>query len=102
MIDWGNLAANSAWILGCAIALAAVSYASWLASTSGEKLRNQWKKPGLQKAINLAGLLFCTGLAATSDAIWETILWAILAALFFIQLVLGFIRPHSPANTPPA
>ena len=38
MIDWFNLAANSLWILGCAIALAVLSYASWQASLRREKI----------------------------------------------------------------
>jgi hypothetical protein len=29
MIEWGGLAANSLWILGCALALATLSFAGW-------------------------------------------------------------------------
>jgi hypothetical protein len=102
MINWGELAGNVSWILGCAIALACFSYALWQASVSREKVRSQWQKPPLQKALYLAGVLFCTGLAGSSSSLWEIILWAVLAGLFFVQLIVSLIRRDSPANIPPA
>ena len=39
MIDWLNLIANTFWILGCALALATVSYAGWQASVEDKKIR---------------------------------------------------------------
>lgn len=88
MIDWFNLAANSLWILGCAIALATLSFASWQASVRREKLRARLNQPGVQQFFFLAGILFCAGLAATADSILETVLWGILDVLFLAQWVL--------------
>ncbi|MBN2549540.1 MAG: hypothetical protein JXB15_10305 [Anaerolineales bacterium] len=93
MIDWVNLAGNAAWILGCAVALAALSFASWQAWNQGQNLRQQLKQPGVVRWIFLAGFLFCGGLAATAQAIWEIALWALLAALFLVQWALLQRRP---------
>ena len=38
MIDWFDLAANSLWIIGCAVALASLSYAIWMASMRQKKV----------------------------------------------------------------
>ncbi len=88
MIEWGGLAANSLWILGCALALATISYASWQASLAGIKLSAQLKRPQLQAGFSLAGLLFCAGLSLTSDVGWRLGLWAILGVFFLIQLIV--------------
>ena len=85
MIDWLNLLANSFWILGCALALATLSYASWQASGKNEKMGMVLSSPGYKISLYAAGTLFSIGLAATSDRIWEIVLWTILAILFIIQ-----------------
>jgi len=88
MIDWFNLAANALWIIGLAIALAVVSHASWQAALHHEKLRTQLARPGYQIYIDLAAVLFCLGMAATSRRVWEIILWGVLAVLFIAQAVV--------------
>jgi hypothetical protein len=88
VIDWLNLAANSLWILGCAIALAAFSLASWEASIQHEKLRHYLQKGAYQAVFSLAGLLFCLGLAILASRWWETALWLALATWFALQLAL--------------
>lgn len=101
MIDWMNLAANALWIVGCALALATLSWASWQAAEAKEKLRTRLGRPAPQAFLNLAGLLFSAGLAATSDAMWERALWAVLAVLFLAQFVLAArqaLTPPAPAS----
>jgi hypothetical protein len=92
MIDWANLAANALWILGCAVALATLSYASWEASAYHEKFSLRLKRPGIQAALNLGGFLFASGLAATSDSTLEIILWLVLVVAFLAQVVFYFVR----------
>ena len=92
MIDWFNLAANALWILACAIALATLSYASWAASLQHEKLRKILALPNYQISINLAGILFCLGLAGTSSKLWQSVLWLILMELFVALSVIELIR----------
>ena len=92
MIDWANLAANALWIVGCAIALGTLSYASWEASVVKDKFTNRLKLPSYQIALNLAGFLFSAGLAWTSDTTLETVLWSILTVAFFAQMVAAYWR----------
>lgn len=94
MIDWLNLAANSLWIIGCAVGLAAISYASWEASLNQVKLRQKLRGAGYQAAFNAAGLLFCVGLAGLSSRWWEVLLWTALSTWFAIQLALPLFRPR--------
>lgn len=88
MIDWFNLAANALWILGCALALGTLSFASWQASIRNEKLRQRLSHYSIQAAFDAAGILFCAGLAATSDTTLEIVLWSVLGILFLVQ---GFL-----------
>jgi hypothetical protein len=101
MIDWFHVAANALWILGCSLALGTLSYASWRTVVEPEKLRVVLAKKVYQIALNLAGLLFCAGLAATSSSILQTGLWAALGILFLIQVILN-LRRLKPAAQPAA
>ena len=99
MIDWFNLAANALWILGCALALGTFSYASFQASLRGEKLRTYLGRPAMQATIDLAGALFCAGLAATSKPAWQMALWAVLGVLFLVQMVFSLRHKTAPTQT---
>jgi hypothetical protein len=88
MIDWFNLAANALWILACSLLLATLGYASWSASLRHEKLRKILVLPNFQTPMNIAGILFCFGLAGTSNKWWEIMLWLIVAALFTAQTAI--------------
>ena len=92
MIDWYNLIMNACWILGCAVALAALSYASWEASSKEEKFRTCIGKPHIQLALNCGGFLFSAGLAGTSDVVWQRILWIILVIGFLAQIMKEFYQ----------
>jgi hypothetical protein len=87
MIDWFNLFANSLWILALALALAALSYASWHASLDKEKLSSTLGKGGYPIVFSLAGVLFCAGLALTASSSVQIILWTILGISFLIILL---------------
>lgn len=84
MIDWFNVAFNALWILGLAVALAALSYASWEAWMFQESFAARLRRPPIQAAFCLAGLLFCLGLAGTAGAAWKSALWLALAAGFLL------------------
>ena len=85
-IDWREVFTNALWIIGCAIALATLSYADWRAAQYHEKLRAQFARPKLRVAIDFALVLICAGLAATSSSTISIIIWIILAVLSIIQL----------------
>jgi hypothetical protein len=95
MIDWFNLAGNALWILGCALALGTLSFASWQASIRNERLRHRLANSNIQAAFNAAGMLFCAGLAATSETTLEIVLWSVLGVLFLIQGILGVRQKFS-------
>ncbi len=86
-IDWREVFTNAIWIIGCAVALATLSYADWRADQQHEKLRAQFARPKIRVAFDLALVLFCVGLAATSDSTVTVIIWIILIVLSIIQLV---------------
>ena len=88
MINWFGVFANSLWILGLAVALATLSYASWQASIYHIKTRQQLKQPGILISFSAAAVLFCAGMAATSDKVWEIVIWSVLGILFIIQIIL--------------
>jgi hypothetical protein len=90
VIDWYNLAANALWIIALALALTVLSFASWEARVSGERLRVALSRPRWEFTLNLAGAMFCLGLAATSDRIWERALWLVLAGLYLFQIGFNF------------
>jgi len=94
MIDWLSVGSNALWILGCAVALATLSYASWEASVYDEKFTTRLVRTPILASLNLAGLLFSLGLAATSDGTIEKILWLILAVAFCGLLIYTAIYPR--------
>ena len=95
MINWLNLLANTFWILGCALALATLSYASWQASVGNEKMGMVLSSPAYKISLYAAGALFSIGLAATSERIWEILLWTILAILFAVQIGVSIRRKNN-------
>ena len=100
MIDWNNLAANSLWIMGCAAALATLSYAIWMVSMRQKMLRTILAGYQYQIVLNLSGVLFCIGLAATSDALWEILIWLLLVVLFAAQLVITILKNRKKDTDP--
>jgi hypothetical protein len=85
MINWYNLFANSLWILALSLLLAILSYTRWEAKRDGKRLRDRINQPERSLPMNLAGALFCLGLAATSQRWWEIGLWLLLFILFVVQ-----------------
>lgn len=102
MIDWLNLAANALWILGCAIALAVLSYTSWEASHYHEKMAARLRRPAAQAVLNLAGLLFFLGLGLVNKQLLHRSLYFLLALLFLALMLASFrgIRKTAPPNSP--
>ena len=86
MINWLYLLANSLWILALALVLTGLGITRWETKTgpgSWKELLNQSSRVIL---FNLAGLLFCLGLALAAQAWWERALWIVLVILFGIRI----------------
>lgn len=102
MIDWANLTANALWIIACAMVLACLSYASWEASLNKTRMSERLRLPGYQAILNLAGLLFCAGLAWLADHWLMRIAWIILAVLSLVFFILSLkARKNQPTPEPP-
>ena len=85
MIDWFNLIANLLWIIALALTLSVVSIARWEAIEKGQKLRDALNTNRWLVTLNTAGITFCGGMAALSDALWEQVVWLLLLVLFCLQ-----------------
>ena len=94
MIDVWAVLANSLWILGAAVLLATISWAYWVANTQGDRLRTVMSLPRIQQALHGGFFLFCAGLAATSRAWWERLLWGLLAAVWMVRALRERINTH--------
>lgn len=90
MIDWFGVFANSLWVGALAFLLALISRASWQAARDQVKFRAVLTKSSYQAGICLAGMLFCSGLALTSTAVIQVVLWAGLGVACFILLLVNF------------
>lgn len=104
MIDWANLAANGLWILGCAVILATLSYASWDASVLRERMGARLGRASYQAGLSLGLLLFTIGLAAAADEVLPRIIWGVLAVLALLMLIRAAMQakkePKAPATPP--
>ena len=89
LIDWGSLAANALWVVGLALALASLSFAYFEASSNQVRLGAILQQRRFDLTLNLAGILFCAGLAATSRQILEITLWVVLVILFLISMLIS-------------
>ena len=97
MIDWFNLFANALWIAALALVLAVLSYASWSAGVRGSSLLDTLALRGPQSWLNLAGLLFSSGLFLTTPPGILKYFWLIPAGYFLWSLFAAlFLNPRNP------
>jgi len=85
MIDWVSVGFGGLWIFGLSLALAAVGIANFLAGENKECFRQALERPACRNMFDLGLVCFCLGWAGGAPAIWERLLWVILASLFVLQ-----------------
>ena len=85
MINWWSLISNSIWILALSLVLAVVSIAYYQSRQKGEKISTLLNTPKYALSLNIAGSMFCFGMAVTSTRWWEILLWIVLLVLFSYQ-----------------
>lgn len=95
MIDWYFVFSNALWIFALALALATISFARWQAFQEGQKLGQVLDRANWQIPMNISGLVFCLGLAATSARLWERVLWLVMVLLFGIQTWIAVRKPRN-------
>lgn len=88
MFDWYSVAANSLWILGTSVIVAAASYYAWVAGNEQSSFVSQFEKPSFALAFFLGLGLIGLGLLGTGDGILQTG----LAGLLVAGSVLAIIR----------
>jgi len=82
LIDWPMVAFGALWIVGLAVILSALGFAYYEAGQADEKLRTLLRRSPFQRALNAGLTLFCLGMIGSAGAIWERVLWGLLAAAF--------------------
>jgi hypothetical protein len=80
---------NALWILGLGFIIASLSYASFQAAQQKKQFKQALKMPACRKLGLLGLVIFCIGLAGGVSAIWERIVWAVLAIIFTYQAWLA-------------
>ena len=82
LIDWPMVGFAALWIVGLAVILSAFGFAYYEAGQAEEKLRTRLRRPAFQRALNAGLTLFCLGMIGSAEALWEQVLWGLLAAAF--------------------
>jgi len=91
MIDWYSVGFSALWIFGIGLVTAALSFANYLASQQKLRfkqaclLRQALEMSACRIMINLGLVFFCLGRAGSVPAVWERLLWAVLALMFALQ-----------------
>ena len=88
MINWLSVVANSFWIAGLALLLAAISYSYWHAGQTGRSVREELGSLSFQRVAALGLLLLGIGLAGTSAMLWQVVLAGTLVLGSAIALIL--------------
>jgi hypothetical protein len=78
VIDWPSIVFNTLWIVGCAVTLAAFSYANWLAHLQGVRTRQLLSAPNIQLSFVIGLGLISLGLFFLSRGWLEYVLWAVV------------------------
>jgi hypothetical protein len=94
MIDVWSVAANGLWILGLSILLAALSWAVWASTAGDDRLRIVIMRPPIRLSVDLGFLIFCIGLAVTTQKWWGRALWAALAVAWGVQIWISTHLTH--------
>ena len=86
MFQWLTVARNALWILGAAVLLAQLSYASWLAREQNRPLRLILSAPGPKRRLWLGLALIAAGLTLTAATLWEQLIWTAFTLFTLINL----------------
>jgi len=61
-------------------------------------MRSLLSTPNYELGLNIAGALFCAGLALTTpEPWWETTLWTLLGVSFLAQIGYGLYQRRNPS-----
>jgi len=100
---WAGIAANGLWVAGAAVAVATLSWTSWLAACTGAIWREAWKASGAWRWLDAAAALVCLGLAGSARSSAECVVWIAFALCFaLLSLRAARLRLQVACVQPPA
>jgi len=85
VIDLERVIAGGLWIAGLSLALAAWSWAAWRRRMERTAWREALERVGTRRALGAGFVLFCAGMALSSRAWWERIVWIGLALASIVE-----------------
>ena len=94
LIDWRMVAFSSLWILGAALLLTTAGFAYERSRREARTFKQLFGASPYDLAINLGLFLFSVGMLGSGGALWERVVWGLLAAgfLFFILQSIKRLR----------
>jgi hypothetical protein len=87
MIDWWGLFANTLWVVGLAIVLAAFSMAHYRARSRQVPLRQRLQGSGFQFPFCIGTILFGLGLLVSGQNWWEKVIGGLVALVFVVEAI---------------
>lgn len=85
MIDWYSMGFGALWILGLGLVVAALSFANYLTSQQKRRFKQVLKMSACRITIDLGLVFLCLGLTGGLSAVWERLLWGVLALIFIVR-----------------
>ncbi len=87
MINWVYVFINAFWIVGLAILVATVSFHYWQAAQEKRPFAAQLNQAFHQRTVWIGFVLITIGLAGSSNLLWESIVWGVMALLALFNLI---------------
>jgi len=92
MLDWAGVGVNALWVVGAALALAAISYADWWAHSHQVHRRLAWSTPAFLSSFFMGLALVGLSLFLQAHSPWERVLWGTWSLLLTGQSVFLWRR----------
>ncbi|MCX7973241.1 MAG: hypothetical protein N3B16_01900 [Candidatus Aminicenantes bacterium] len=90
---WRELIINFIWIVGAAIILASLSWHEFKVRETGLNWKNILKSKGFRRPIYLGLFFILTGVAATVNSPWLSVLAGLPAGFFLILFLQTYLKP---------
>jgi len=88
MIQWSMVFANSMWILGLSVLLAAFSYRSYVKRALPESSNNEWNRRSYPFFSRVGFLLASMGLCLSSQSLVERAVWGMISLAILSEVLI--------------
>jgi len=89
VIDWKSVIFNACWIVGCAIIISTASYSYWVRTQNKLASQQPETAPTIEQFYWLGFIFIGTGLAGTSQKVWEIVVWILFTLYAAAQTYLS-------------